>query len=55
MAQGIRWLVLLRNHIDRRDVIVLTDEALYEQKCAALCKHVFESHPELDVGVNATA
>jgi type I restriction enzyme, R subunit len=31
------------------------DKPLYEQKCSALFEHVFESYPECDAGVYATA
>lgn len=31
------------------------DKPLYEQKCAALFEHIFESYPERDAGVYATA
>jgi len=31
------------------------DKPLYQQKCSALFEHVYESYPECDVGVYATA
>jgi type I restriction enzyme, R subunit len=31
------------------------DKPLYEQKCSALCEHIYESYPERDAGVYAAA
>lgn len=31
------------------------DKPLFEQKCSALFEHIFESNPERDAGVYATA
>jgi hypothetical protein len=31
------------------------DKSLYEQKCSALFKHIYESYPECDAGVYAEA
>jgi type I restriction enzyme, R subunit len=31
------------------------DKPLYEQKCSALFEHIYESYPERDAGVYATA
>jgi type I restriction enzyme R subunit len=31
------------------------DKPLYEQKCSALFEHIYESYPERDLGVYATA
>ncbi len=31
------------------------DKPLYEQKCSALFEHIFESYPERDAGVYASA